>query len=118
MTSDRVLDALDVAVYAKDREGRYTYVNRYVRDLFRLTDAEILGKDDSHFFDLEQSNALKLNDAEVMDTGKAVSREERDIVKATGEERIYWTVKSPVRDASGRVIGLCGMSVDITPSRG
>jgi hypothetical protein len=46
-----------------------------------------------------------------------VEREERDVVKATGEERLYWTVKSPVRDASGQVVGLCGMSVDITASR-
>ena len=52
-----------------------------------------------------------------MATGKAVEREERDVVKATGEERIYWTVKSPIRDAAGTVIGLTGMSVDITPSR-
>ena len=34
MNGDQILDALDVAVYAKDAEGRYTYVNRYVRDLF------------------------------------------------------------------------------------
>ena len=114
MNGDQILDALDVAVYAKDAEGRYTYVNRYVRDLFGRSAADILGKDDSHFFDLEQSNALKLNDAEVMASGRAVEREERDVVKATGEERLYWTVKSPIRDAAGKVIGLCGMSVDIT----
>ena len=87
------------------------------RDPGEITLADIVGKDDSHFFDLEQSNALKLNDAEVMTSGRAVEREERDVVKATGEQRIYWTVKSPLRDASGNVIGLCGMSVDITPSR-
>lgn len=52
-----------------------------------------------------------------MANGQVVEREERDVVKATGEERIYWTVKSPVRDAAGRVVGLCGMSVDITASR-
>ena len=80
MNGDQILDALDVAVYAKDREGRYTYVNRYVRDLFRLPAAEILGKDDSHFFDLEQSNALKVNDAEVMSSGQTVRREERDVI--------------------------------------
>ncbi|MEY4374824.1 MAG: hypothetical protein RL760_991 [Candidatus Eisenbacteria bacterium] len=117
MNRDSILDALDVAVYAKDRDGRYTYVNRYVCELFKLTADEIVGHDDSHFFDLEQSNALKINDAEVMASGKPVEREERDVVKATGEERLYWTVKSPVRDASGAVVGLCGMSVDITATR-
>ncbi|MEY4071497.1 MAG: hypothetical protein RLZ94_2052 [Actinomycetota bacterium] len=117
MNAQDILDALDVAVYAKDREGRYTYVNRYVQRLFGRSAAEIVGKDDSHFFDLAQSDALKVNDAEVMASGKVVEREERDVVKATGEERLYWTVKSPVRDASGQVVGLCGMSVDITASR-
>ena len=117
MTSDRILDALNAAVYAKDREGRYTYVNRYVQALFGLAAGDIVGKDDSHFFDLERSNALKVNDAEVMSTGQTVEREERDIVRATGEERVYWTMKSPLRDEAGQVVGMCGISLDITQSR-
>ena len=117
MNADVVLESLDGFVYSKDLDGNYTYANKAVQDLFGASLADIVGKDDSHFFDLEQSNALKLNDAEVMTSGRAVEREERDVVKATGEQRIYWTVKSPLRDASGNVIGLCGMSVDITPSR-
>lgn len=117
MEPKQVLDALDVAIYAKDAEGRYTFVNQYVCQLFGRPEAQILGHDDSHFFDLEQSNALKQNDAEVMASGRAVHREERDIVKSTGEERIYWTMKSPLRDASGKVVGLAGMSLDITESK-
>lgn len=117
MNSEMILEALDAAVYAKDRDGRYTYVNRYVQNLFGRSAEDIVGKDDSHFFDLERSNALKVNDAEVMTTGQTVEREERDIVKATGEERFYWTMKSPLRDAAGQVIGMCGISVDITGSR-
>ena len=65
----------------------YTYVNRYVQNLFGRSAEDIVGKDDSHFFDLERSNALKVNDAEVMTTGQTVERAERDIVKATAEER-------------------------------
>ena len=40
--------------------------------------------------------------------------EERDIIKQTGEERVYFTIKSPLRDSSGTIVGMCGLSIDIT----
>lgn len=114
MDPQTILDTLDIAVYSKDREGRYTYANRMVRDIFGASLEEIVGKDDSAFFDLDVSNELRENDEEVMAAGVAVTRTEHDVIKETGEERVYLTVKAPVRDASGAVVGLCGVSIDIT----
>ena len=114
MDPQTILDTLDIAVYSKDREGRYTYANRMVRDLFGASLEEIVGKDDSAFFDLDVSNELRENDEEVMEAGVAVTRTEHDVIKETGEERVYLTVKAPLRDASGAVVGLAGVSIDIT----
>ncbi|MFZ8979479.1 MAG: PAS domain-containing protein [Candidatus Nanopelagicales bacterium] len=114
MDPQTVLDSLDIAVYSKDREGRYTYANRMVCDLFGAPLADIVGKDDTAFFDLEASSELRENDREVMDSGASVTRTERDVIKETGEERMYLTVKAPIRDASGAVVGLAGVSIDIT----
>ncbi|MEB3331953.1 MAG: PAS domain-containing protein [Synechococcaceae cyanobacterium] len=114
MNADAILNSIDAAAYAKDLEGRYTYANATVQRIFGADLAGILGKDDSHFFDLDQSNALRENDAEVIAGGSSVAREERDIIKDTGEERIYFTIKSPLRDDSGAIVGLCGLSIDIT----
>jgi len=114
MTPETILDTLDVAIYSKDRQGRYTYANRLVQEIFGASLAEIIGRDDSEFFDLEVSNDLRVNDEAVMSSGQAVSRRERDVVKETGEERVYWTIKAPLRDGDGNVIGLCGISLDIT----
>jgi len=114
MDPQTILDTLDIAVYSKDRDGRYTCANRMVRELFGASPSDIVGKDDSAFFDLEASNELRENDLEVMDEGVSVTRTERDIIKETGEERVYLTVKAPVRDASGAVVGLAGVSIDIT----
>ena len=55
-----------------------------------------------------------LNDRCVIEQGETIEREERNIVKSTGEERIYWTVKKPVRNDQGQIIGMCGISTDIT----
>lgn len=114
MHAQQILDALDAFVYSKDRDGNYTYANAAVCELFGADLAGIVGKDDSHFFDLERSNVLRVNDEEVMATGEPVSREERDVVKETGEERFFWTVKSPLRDESGEITGMCGISIAIT----
>ena len=116
MNPEMILDTLDIAVYSKDTEGRYTYANRMVCDLFGAPLAEIVGQDDSAFFDLDEADDLKANDREVLQSGRAIAREERDVVRETGEERVYWTIKAPLRDATGAIVGLCGVSLDITGS--
>jgi PAS domain S-box-containing protein len=114
MDADTILNSIEAAAYAKDLDGNYTYANATVERIFGADLAGIIGKDDSHFFDLEKSNALRENDAEVIANGTSVAREERDIIKESGEERIYFTIKSPLRDASGTIVGMCGLSIDIT----
>jgi len=114
MDAEDILDTLKAYVYSKDLDGNYTYANRSVQKLFGADLAGIVGKDDSEFFDLERSNELRANDQEVLNTGNTVSREERNIIEETGEERVYWTVKSAVRDEVGTVVGMCGVSIDIT----
>ena len=114
MDANTILNSIDAASYAKDLNGNYTYANAMVQRVFGADLAGIIGKDDSHFFDLEKSNALRENDIEVIAQGTSVAREERDIIKQTGEERVYFTVKSPLRDASGTIVGMCGLSIDIT----
>jgi len=114
MDANTILNSIDAAAYAKDLDGNYTYANAMVQRVFGADLAGIIGKDDSHFFDLEKSNALRENDIEVIAQGTSVAREERDIIKQTGEERVYFTIKSPLRDASGTIVGTCGLSIDIT----
>lgn len=112
-----LLDLVDSYAYLKDTSGRYIFVNKKVQELFGHAYEDILGKDDTSFFDLTLSNQLKVNDRLVIDNGETIEREERDIIKSTGEERIYWTVKKPIRDQRGQIIGMCGISTDIVGSK-
>lgn len=109
-----VLDQIGTYIYAKDTSGLYTYVNQKVAALFGDTLENIVGKDDSYFFDLERANGLRLNDRLVIDEGKIIEQEEQNVIKATGEIRYYWTIKKPLLDDSGQIIGMCGISTDIT----
>ncbi|WP_018150861.1 sensor domain-containing diguanylate cyclase [Leeia oryzae] len=109
-----VLNNVGAYVYTKDKQGRYTFANELVCQLFGVPLEEIVGQDDSKFFDLEISRELQINDRRVLDFGEVIEKEELNIIKPSGETRVYWTVKAPIRDASGEVIGMGGISTDIT----
>ena len=109
-----VLDQTGAYIFTKDVSGKYLYVNEQVRQLFGVPFEKIIGRDDSYFFDLDQSDELIANDRRVLSEGCTLQKEERSIHAATGEELIYWTVKSPVRNEAGEIVGLCGISTYIT----
>ncbi|HDO1319858.1 TPA: sensor domain-containing diguanylate cyclase [Aeromonas veronii] len=109
-----IFNETDAYLFTKDLAGRYTYANQAVLDLFGCTLAELQGQDDRAFFDLEFSDAIKRNDQLVLEQQLALAQEEINYLKTTGEKRCYWTVKKPMYDRDGNLIGLCGISTDIT----
>jgi len=109
-----LLDSLGTYIYTKDRQGRYTYVNSHVCSLFKFPPEQIIGQDDSAFFGADLLDELLHNDRQVMEEGKTLALEETNIIRDNGETRIYWTVKTPIRHNDGKIIGLSGISIDIT----
>ena len=109
-----IFNETDAYMFTKDLAGRYTYANQAVLDLFGCTLAELQGQDDRAFFDLEFSDAIQRNDQLVLEQQLAIAQEEINYLKSTGEKRCYWTVKKPIHDKDGNLIGLCGISTDIT----
>ena len=109
-----VFNEMGAYLFTKDLDGRYTYANQAVLDLFGCTLDELQGQDDTSFFSFEDSNAIQQNDRQVLDQQIAIAREEVNYLKPTGEKRVYWTVKKPMYDRDGMLIGLCGISTDIT----
>ena len=109
-----VFNEMGAYLFTKDLDGRYTYANQAVLDLFGCTLDELQGQDDTSFFSFEGSNAIQQNDRQVLDQQIAIAREEVNYLKPTGEKRVYWTVKKPMYDRDGTLIGLCGISTDIT----
>lgn len=109
-----ILDKVGAYIFSKDLDGKYTYANSLVCELFGEDACDIIGKDDSHFFDLDASNDIAVNDQRVMEQGITIQQEEVTFVKETGKTAIYWTVKAPVMDENNEIIGMCGISTDIT----
>lgn len=110
----RVLDEVDAFIYTTDLEGRYTFANRMVLALLGRPLEYVLGRDIGEFFDLSKDSTLRANDARVLQHGETIAREETNLIQATGEVRTYWSVKKPLRNAAGTIVGMLGISHEIT----
>lgn len=110
---NEVLDSIDSFIYAKDLSGKYTYANQALLDLFEKKLADVIGFDDSHFYDLVLSKQLQINDDLVMNKGIRVESEEKNFIKAKSEIRIYKVIKKPLYKSDGSVDGMSGISTEV-----
>ena len=112
-----VLNNVGAYIYTKNLDGLYTYVNQPVLDLFNKSLEEVIGFDDSQFFDFDLSEQLNRNDQKVMLQGVALESEETNYIRSLKETRIYKAVKKPLFDSDGNIVGMCGISTDITDEK-
>lgn len=112
-----VLDNIGAYVYSKDLTGKYTYVNADVAALFQMPAQDIIGKDDSHFFDLNVLDELLINDRQVISDKVSLVFEENNLIKSTGKVHTYKVIKNPIFNDTGDIIGLSGISTDITAQK-
>ncbi|MBU5612996.1 PocR ligand-binding domain-containing protein [Geomonas azotofigens] len=111
---DTILDNVGACIFIKDTDYRYSYVNRKVCELFGHSEDEILGRTDAAFFSPESVREIRVSDRPVLEEEVTVKREETDLSAGDDQPRTYWTVKIPLKDETGAVYGLCGISTDIT----
>ena len=111
-----LVDNLDACFYVKNVDGRYLFANRALGLVFNAEPSEIAGRGDGDFVDLTRCDTIVVTDREVFATGAKLERDEVLYLPDRGR-RVFPTVKLPLFDAQRRVIGLCGISTDITEER-
>ncbi len=112
---DTLMEQTPDQVYFKDDESRFVRISRGLANRLGLEDpAEAIGKTDFDFFSGEHAHAAFADEQRLLHTGEAlVGIEERE---TWVDGRAAWvsTTKVPLRDRNGRMIGLFGISRDIT----
>jgi two-component system cell cycle sensor histidine kinase/response regulator CckA len=110
-----VADEVPDAIFVKDRDGRYLLFNKAASRLTGKPVAEVLGRDDTAIFDPDSARIVMDNDRRVMASGVAHTREEE--LTAAGVTRTYLATKVPYHDVDGNVVGVIGISRDITDQK-
>jgi PAS domain S-box-containing protein len=119
--SERLLRAIGESsadcIYAKDRDGRMLYANPATLAVIGKAAEQVIGRNEAEWHDdPAEGDAIRANDRLVMETG-VVQRLEEVFTSPGGVERIYRSTKAPMRDAHGRIIGLVGVTADVTDRR-
>ena len=101
-------------IYAKDRDNRLLYANPATLAVIGKSADEVLGRTEREWAENpDEADAIMANDRRVIDGGKT----ERIIEHFTtpgGPQRIMQSTKAPMRNAAGEIIGLVGVTTDIT----
>ena len=122
MAEDRVrhraiLDALPDLVWLKDPDGVYLACNPRFEQLYAAPEAQIIGKTDRDFVDADLAAFFRANDLRAMARDAPTTNEELLRFASDGHSELTHTIKTPVRDAQGRLLGVLGIGRDITALR-
>ena len=109
-----IVESAPSLIYAKDVQGRMLLANPPVLSVFGKPWSEVQGRTDLELLkNRAQAEAVTINDRRLMEANQT-ERFEETVEDETGEERVWISIKAPLRDGDGAVTGLVGVSVDIT----
>ena len=108
---DNLVQSSSDAIFAKDLQGRYLLFNPETARVIGKTEEQAIGHDDTHIFPAHAA-LIRANDLRVIQERQTITYEETlDTVDGL---RTFLATKGPLRAADGEVIGLFGISRDIT----
>lgn len=102
-----IADNSSDAIFAKDLQGRYLLFNRAAQQWADKTEQEVLGQDDRAIFP-ESAAQISSNDQKVLAENASLTFQEE-----LGSQT-FQVAKGPIHDESGQIIGIYGVSRDIS----
>jgi PAS domain S-box-containing protein len=109
----RLVESARDLIWTTDREGRWTFLNSAVEELYGWTADEMLGRVSLTHAPAERRSADRAAFARLMSGGELVNYETVHGTR-TGEERVLSFSARPIRDASGEIVGAQGVARDVT----
>jgi PAS domain S-box-containing protein len=110
-----VIEATPDAIFVKDLEGRYVVVNAAAARFLGRHPDDIVGKKDFELYPPAEAQQFIEDDRRVLETGRAQAFE--GVATSPDGPQAYLVTKGVYRDPQGAILGLYGISHDITDLR-
>lgn len=112
-----LVETIPDLVWLKDPQGVFLACNPRFERLFNAPESEIVGKTDDAFVPPELAEFFREKDREAIAAGKPCTNEEWVTFADNGQRALLETIKTPMRDATGNLVGVLGIARDITVRR-
>jgi len=109
-----LMDNIPDVIYFKDRKGRLVLVNQVHAKGIGMKPEDVVGKTDFDFFPKDRARKMAKDDTYVINTGKPMIDKIERATRPDGVDNYVSTTKIPMRDEKGNIIGLAGITRDIT----
>jgi PAS domain S-box-containing protein len=110
-----LIDHLPDMVFVKDPQARYVLTNQAHSRFHGVPSSErFLGKSAADLLPNELARIYAQTDWQILNEGLPICEGEEPARNGEGAQRWLSTTKVPLRDAQGKIIGLVGISRDIT----
>jgi PAS domain S-box-containing protein len=110
-----VIEATPDAIFVKDLEGRYILINAAAARFIDKSPGDIVGKNDLELYPAETARRFMEEDQTVLSTGRAQSFE--GVARGESGTQDYLVTKGVYRDKAGQILGVFGISHDVTELR-
>jgi PAS domain S-box-containing protein len=110
-----VIDATPDAIFVKDLDGRYVIVNEAAASFLGKSPDEVVGKNDLELYPEETARQFMADDKAVLASGTALSFE--GVATSALGTQAYLVTKGVYRDKRGKILGVFGISHDMTELR-
>ncbi|EMI56942.1 sensory box sensor histidine kinase/response regulator [Rhodopirellula sallentina SM41] len=114
-----IMNNIPDIIYVKDRYSRFLTGNQAILDMLGLKEvSELIGKTDYDFSPPELACNFVTDDQVVMRSGEPLIDQEETIIRSSdGKSTWLLTTKVPLSGKDGKVMGMVGISRDITARR-
>jgi len=111
---EMVMDEFPETIYFKDRQSRFTRINRHAAAHYGITNpAHAVGRTDFDFFTEEHACQALREEQEIIRTGRPLASIAERETLPDGKLRWVRTTKLPLHDRAGQIVGTFGLSRDI-----
>ena len=109
---ESILDNSTSLIYIKDLLGRYVMVNRRFREVLEVQEQAVIGHTDVNFSSPDAAAHYRMLDEQVVRTGRSLEIEE--VIPTSAGDVYLLSIKFPLLDGNGRLIGIGGIATEIT----
>jgi len=108
-----LVEQLPVHVWRTDATGRFVYVNAHLAESFSLMEGEFTGKSAFDFYTQATAERFQTDDRRVLCHGHP-QESVHPFETRNGRDGFMQILKTPLFDADGRIVGVQGISWDVT----